>query len=142
MSVSELFDSTYAGNPHDLISQPPGFAFSRYVRGRMKLSDMSQGTWHHLDCRRLPMHAKKCLAKFDCLTTSLAWIAQQHVHVYQFFTPCRTTSGQRTPSTNILVCKPKRPAKSLSEFLEVEGDNDLNGPYVDGQRPFVTGHNR
>ena len=30
MSVSELFDSTYAGNPHDLISQPPGFAFSRY----------------------------------------------------------------------------------------------------------------
>lgn len=89
VSVSELFDSTYAGNPHDLISQPPGFAFSRYG----------------------PV--------------------------------------QRTSVTNILVCKPKRQfgiqQHSLSEFLETDGDiNDLNaasGPY-DGQRPFVSGHNR
>jgi hypothetical protein len=29
VSVSELFDSTYVGNPHDMISQPPGYAFSR-----------------------------------------------------------------------------------------------------------------
>ena len=29
MSVSELYDSTYVGNPHDMISQPPGYAFSR-----------------------------------------------------------------------------------------------------------------
>ena len=29
VSVSELYDSTYVGNPHDMISQPPGFAFSR-----------------------------------------------------------------------------------------------------------------
>lgn len=29
VSVSELYDSTYVGNPHDLISQPPGYAFSR-----------------------------------------------------------------------------------------------------------------
>ena len=47
---------------------------------------------------------------------------------------------QRTSITNILVCKPKRNQPSLSEFLEIE-ENDLNGPY-DGQRPFVTGHNR
>ena len=47
---------------------------------------------------------------------------------------------QRTSITNILVCKPKRNPHSLSEFLEIE-ENDLNGPY-DGQRPFVTGHNR
>ena len=82
MSVSELFDSTYVGNPHDLISQPPGFAFSR--------------------CG--PM--------------------------------------QRTSITNILVCKPKRAPTSLSEFLEVDGDGDLAGGPYDGQRPFVTGHNR
>ena len=82
VSVSELYDSTYAGNPHDLISQPPGFAFSRLG----------------------PV--------------------------------------QRTPITHILVCKPKRGvAHSLTEFLEADGDNDINGPY-DGQRPFVTGHNR
>ena len=29
VSVSELYDSTYVGNPQDMISQPPGFAFSR-----------------------------------------------------------------------------------------------------------------
>ena len=29
VSVSELYDSTYVGNPHDMIGQPPGFAFSR-----------------------------------------------------------------------------------------------------------------
>ena len=82
VSVSELYDSTYVGNPQDLISQPPGFAFSR--RG----------------------------------------------------------PTQRTSITNVLVCKPKRSAHSLSEFLEVDGDGDhLAGPY-DGQRPFVSGHNR
>ena len=81
VSVSELFDSTYVGNPNDMISQPPGCAFSRHGG---------------------PV--------------------------------------QRTPITNILVCKPKRSNPSLSEFLENE-ENDLNGPY-DGQRPFVTGHNR
>jgi polycomb protein SUZ12 len=82
VSVSELYDSTYVGNPHDMISQPPGFAFSR----------------------------------------------------------CGPV--QRTSITNILVCKPKRPKPSLTEFLEIE-ENDLNGPYtVDGQRPFVSGHNR
>ena len=80
VSVSELYDSTYVGNPHDMICQPPGFAFSRHG----------------------PV--------------------------------------QRTSITNILVCKPKRNPHSLSEFLEIE-ENDLNGPY-DGQRPFVTGHNR
>ncbi|CAB4054292.1 SUZ12 [Lepeophtheirus salmonis] len=81
VSVSELYDSTYVGNPHDMIRQPPGFAFSR----------------------RVPT--------------------------------------QRTSVTNVIVCKPKRPLRnSLSEFLEID-DNDLNGPY-DGQRPFVTGHNR
>ena len=84
MSVSELFDSTYVGNPNDLISQQtmgvPGYAFSRHG----------------------PV--------------------------------------QRTPITNIIVCKPKRQPPSLSEFLEIE-ENDINCPY-DGQRPFVTGHNR
>ena len=49
---------------------------------------------------------------------------------------------QRTSITHILVCKPKRPTPSLTEFLEVE-DHDLNYlNTVDGQRPFVSGHNR
>ena len=82
VSVSELYDSTYAGNPQDMISQPPGYAFSR------------------------------------------------------------GGPVQRTSITHILVCKPKRPTPSLTEFLEVE-DHDLNYlNTVDGQRPFVSGHNR
>ena len=83
VSVSELYDSTYVGNPQDMISQPPGYAFSR------------------------------------------------------------GGPVQRNSITNVLVCKPKRPLQSLTEFLEIE-ENDLNGPYDDNgsQRPFVSGHNR
>lgn len=83
VSVSELYDSTYVGNPQDLISQPPGYAFSR------------------------------------------------------------GGPVQRNSITHILVCKPKRPKPSLTEFLEIE-ENDLHGPYDrDGsQRPYVSGHNR
>jgi len=79
VSVSELFDSTYVGNPHDMISQPPGYAFSR------------------------------------------------------------NGPVQRTSITIILVFKPKRSPPSLTEFLELE-DNE-NG-HFDNQRPFVSGHNR
>ena len=83
VSVSELYDSTYVGNPQDMISQPPGYAFSR------------------------------------------------------------GGPVQRNSITHVLVCKPKRPVQSLTEFLEIE-ENDLNGPYDDNgsQRPFVSGHNR
>lgn len=43
---------------------------------------------------------------------------------------------RRTTVTNILVCFPKRPHPSLSEFLELD-ENEF-----DGQRPYITGHNR
>lgn len=76
VAINECYDGSYTGSPHDLISQPPGFAFSRNG-------------------------------------------------------PVR-----RTSVTNILVCRPKRPRPSLSEFLELE-ENDF-----DGQRPYITGHNR
>ncbi|XP_023328013.1 polycomb protein suz12-B [Eurytemora carolleeae] len=79
VSVSDLFDSTYVGNPHDMISQPPGYAFSR------------------------------------------------------------NGPVQRTSITIILVFRPKRSPPSLSEFLELE-DNE-NGTF-ENQRPFVSGHNR
>lgn len=58
------------------------------------------------------------------------------------------TSGsgpmRRTPITHILVCRPfnRRPQRvpppnNLAEFLESD-DNEL----TDGQRPYITGHNR
>lgn len=43
---------------------------------------------------------------------------------------------RRTVVSNILVCHPKRPRPSLSEFLELD-ENEF-----DGQRPYITGHNR
>ncbi|KAK6630889.1 hypothetical protein RUM44_003059 [Polyplax serrata] len=76
VAINECYDGSYTGSPHDLISQPPGFAFSRNG-------------------------------------------------------PVR-----RTSVTNILVCRPKRLRPSLTEFLELE-ENDF-----DGQRPYITGHNR
>lgn len=76
VAINELYDGSYTGSPHDLISQPSMCAFSR--NGPVR---------------------RACV-------------------------------------THILVCHPKRPKPSLSEFLELD-DCDY-----DGQRPFITGHNR
>ncbi|XP_063235513.1 polycomb protein suz12-B isoform X2 [Bacillus rossius redtenbacheri] len=76
VALNECYDGSYSGSPHDLISQPPGFAFSR--DGPMR----------------------------------------------------------RTVVSNILVCRPKRPKPSLSEFLELDESE------FDGQRPYMVGHNR
>ncbi|RZF43138.1 hypothetical protein LSTR_LSTR012558 [Laodelphax striatellus] len=76
VAINEHYDGSYCGAPQDLISQPPGMAFSR--RGPVR----------------------------------------------------------RTTVSNILVCHPKRPRPSLSEFLELD-ENEF-----DGQRPYITGHNR
>ncbi|XP_022918148.1 polycomb protein Su(z)12 [Onthophagus taurus] len=76
VAINELYDGSYTGSPHDLISQPTVCAFSRNG-------------------------------------------------------PVR-----RASVTHILVCHPKRQKPSLSEFLE------LDDCEYDGQRPFITGHNR
>ncbi|XP_076272438.1 polycomb protein Su(z)12 isoform X1 [Rhynchophorus ferrugineus] len=76
VAINEMYDGSYTGSPHDLITQPTVCAFSR--SGPVK----------------------------------------------------------RASVTHILVCHPKRPKPSLSEFLE------LDDCEYDGQRPFITGHNR
>ncbi|CAH1115739.1 unnamed protein product [Psylliodes chrysocephalus] len=76
VAINEMYDGSYTGSPHDLISQPSVCAFSRNG-------------------------------------------------------PVR-----RASVTHILVCHPKRLKPSLSEFLE------LDDCEFDGQRPFITGHNR
>ncbi|XP_060534798.1 polycomb protein SUZ12 [Cylas formicarius] len=76
VAINEMYDGSYTGSPHDLITQPTVCAFSRNG-------------------------------------------------------PVR-----RASVTHILVCHPKRPKPSLSEFLE------LDDCEYDGQRPFITGHNR
>ncbi|ERL90724.1 hypothetical protein D910_08071, partial [Dendroctonus ponderosae] len=76
VAINEMYDGSYTGSPHDLITQSSVCAFSRNG-------------------------------------------------------PVR-----RASVTHILVCHPKRPKPSLSEFLE------LDDCEYDGQRPFITGHNR
>lgn len=76
VAINDMYDGSYTGSPHDLITQPSVCAFSRNG-------------------------------------------------------PIR-----RASVTHILVCHPKRPKPSLSEFLE------LDDCEFDGQRPFITGHNR
>ncbi|XP_034951843.1 polycomb protein suz12-B isoform X2 [Chelonus insularis] len=76
VAINECYDGSYAGSPHELISQPSGVAFSR------------------------------------------------------------TGPTRRTSVTNILVCRPKRPKPSLSEFLDFD-ENEF-----ETQRPYITGHNR
>lgn len=48
----------------------------------------------------------------------------------------RTGPVRRTTVTRILVCRPRRPKHSLTEFLEID-ENELNA-----QRPYIQGHNR
>ncbi|XP_063697232.1 polycomb protein suz12-A isoform X2 [Culicoides brevitarsis] len=43
---------------------------------------------------------------------------------------------RRSSVTNILVCRPRRPKPSLSEFLEMD-ENEF-----ESQRPYISGHNR
>lgn len=76
VAINEMYDGSYTGSPHDLITQPSACAFSRNG-------------------------------------------------------PIR-----RASVTHILVCHPKRSKPNLSEFLE------LDDCEYDGQRPFITGHNR
>ncbi|XP_066156785.1 polycomb protein SUZ12 [Euwallacea fornicatus] len=76
VAVNEMYDGSFVGSPHDLLTQPSACAFSRNG-------------------------------------------------------PVR-----RASVTYILVCHPKRPKANISEFLE------LHDCEYDGQRPFITGHNR
>lgn len=76
VAINDNYDGSYAGSPHELISQPSKVSYSR------------------------------------------------------------TGPTRRTSVTNIVVCRPKRPKPSLSEFLELD-ENEF-----ENSRPYITGHNR
>ncbi|XP_058792791.1 polycomb protein suz12-B isoform X2 [Phymastichus coffea] len=76
VAINDSYDGSYAGSPHELISQPSNVSYSR------------------------------------------------------------TGPTRRTSVTNLVVCRPKRPKPSLSEFLE-QDENDL-----ENSRTYITGHNR
>ena len=83
VSVSELYDSTYVGNPHDMISQPPGFAFSR--NGPVQRTTIT----NILVCK--PVRTSASLSEFLELEND------EHSGPYENQRPARTPRRRRMP---------------------------------------------
>ncbi|XP_068249391.1 polycomb protein suz12-A isoform X1 [Palaemon carinicauda] len=113
--------------------------------------------WCSLNCMALYSllkHLKLCHARFsftyvphpkgaridvalnECYDGSYAGNPQDLVAMPAGFAFSRSGPTRRTPTTTVLVCRPKRPKPSLSEFLE-QDDNDFDLP-----RSYILGHNR
>ncbi|XP_047485478.1 polycomb protein suz12-A-like isoform X2 [Penaeus chinensis] len=113
--------------------------------------------WCSLNCMALYSllkHLKLCHARFtftyvphpkgaridvalnECYDGSYAGNPQDLVTMPAGFAFSRSGPTRRTPNTTVLVCRPKRPKPSLSEFLE-QDDNDFDLP-----RSYILGHNR
>uniref|UniRef100_T1JJ78 Prokaryotic-type class I peptide chain release factors domain-containing protein n=1 Tax=Strigamia maritima TaxID=126957 RepID=T1JJ78_STRMM len=111
--------------------------------------------WCSLNCAKLYSllkHLKTCHSRFVFTYTAHSKGARIDVSInecydgsyagnpHEIHTPgfafSRNGPVRRTPVTNVMVCRPKRPPPSLSEFLEPD-DSEFDGP-----RPYVTGHNR
>ncbi|XP_045135994.1 polycomb protein suz12-A-like isoform X3 [Portunus trituberculatus] len=112
--------------------------------------------WCSLNCMALYSllkHLKLCHARFsftyvphpkgaridvslnECYDGSYAGNPQDLVALPAGFAFSRSGPTRRTPTTSVLVCRPKRPKPSLSEFLEQDDDFDL-------PRSYILGHNR
>ncbi|KAK8731428.1 hypothetical protein OTU49_007605 [Cherax quadricarinatus] len=112
--------------------------------------------WCSLNCMALYSllkHLKLCHARFtftyvphpkgaridvalnECYDGSYAGNPQDLVAMPAGFAFSRSGPTRRTPTTSVLVCRPKRPKPSLSEFLEQDDDFDL-------PRSYILGHNR
>lgn len=83
-----------------------------------------------------PKGARIDVALNECYDGSYAGNPQDLVTMPAGFAFSRSGPTRRTPNTTVLVCRPKRPKPSLSEFLE-QDDNDFDLP-----RSYILGHNR
>ncbi|CAL4117818.1 unnamed protein product [Meganyctiphanes norvegica] len=113
--------------------------------------------WCSLNCialYSLLKHLKLCHARFtftyvphqkgaridvslnECYDGGYAGNPQFLVAKPDGFAFSRSGPTRRTPTTTVLVCRPKRPKPSLSEFLE-QDDSDFDLP-----RSYILGHNR
>ncbi|KAF0294463.1 Polycomb protein suz12 [Amphibalanus amphitrite] len=107
--------------------------------------------WCCLDCGKLyPLlkHLQLCHARFTFCYTPFARGARIDVSLNESYDSsyagnpldltrppgARCGPGRRTPSTSVLVCRPRRQKPSLAEFQQTETEERM--------RPFVTGHNR
>ena len=83
-----------------------------------------------------PKGARIDVSLNECYDGSYAGNPQDLVAMPAGFAFSRTGPTRRTPTTSVIVCRPKRTKASLSEFLE-QDDNDFDLP-----RSYILGHNR
>uniref|UniRef100_A0A1B6DHJ5 Uncharacterized protein n=1 Tax=Clastoptera arizonana TaxID=38151 RepID=A0A1B6DHJ5_9HEMI len=134
------------------------FLYNNNSRQQTEACEDLHCPWCSLDCNSLYSllkHLKLCHSRFTFTYVPIPQGARIDVALNEHYDGSYTGSPQdlisqpgtgmafsrngpvrRTSVSNILVCHPKRPRPSLSEFLELD-ENEF-----DGQRPYVTGHNR
>lgn len=133
------------------------FIYNNNSRQQTEACEDLHCPWCSLNCNQLYTllkHLKLCHARFTFTYVPISVGARIDVAINELYDGSYVGSPQDTISqpsvcafsrngpvrracvTHILVCHPKRPKPSLSEFLE------LDDCEYDGQRPFITGHSR
>nr|XP_040233024.2 polycomb protein suz12-B isoform X1 [Anopheles coluzzii] len=131
------------------------FIHNNYSRQRTETGDDYTCPWCSLNCAvlySLLKHLKLCHARLNFNYVPIPEGARIDVTINELYdgsyngsphdllgpTTAYTVRDpmRRTVVTNLLVCRPRRPKPSLSEFI----DNDENE--FDSQRPYITGHSR
>lgn len=133
------------------------FIYNNNSRQQTEACEDLHCPWCSINCNQLYTllkHLKLCHARFTFTYVPITLGARIDVAINELYDGSYVGSPQDTISqpsvcafsrngpvrrasvTHILVCHPKRQKPSLSEFLE------LDDCEYDGQRPFITGHNR
>lgn len=133
------------------------FVYNNNSRQQTEACEDLHCPWCSLNCSTLYTllkHLKLCHSRFTFTYVPISVGARVDVAINELYDGSYTGSPhdlilqpsvcafsrngpvRRASVTHILVCHPKRPKPSLSEFLE------LDDCEYDGQRPFITGHNR
>ncbi|XP_015917341.1 polycomb protein suz12 isoform X2 [Parasteatoda tepidariorum] len=131
------------------------FLYNNNTRQQTEARDDFQCPWCRVNCMELYCllkHLKLCHSRFNFNYVPHSRGARIDVSINESydgsyvgnpndlhstgFAFSRTGPARRNPVTHVIVCRPKRPAPSLSEFLEAE---DIE---PDGHRSYISGHNR
>ncbi|CAB0041338.1 unnamed protein product [Trichogramma brassicae] len=145
---------TEASKRHQIVYQ---FLYNNNSRQQTEACEDFQCPWCSLECGKLYSllkHLKLCHSRFIFTYAPIPQGARIDVAINHYYdgsysgSPhtliqqpstsknAKTGPARRTSVSNILVCRPKRPKPSLSEFLEPD-ENEL-----ESSRPYITGHNR
>lgn len=150
-------DTTIDGVKQEKMQIIYQFIYNNNSRQQTEACEDLHCPWCSINCNQLYTllkHLKLCHARFTFTYVPITLGARIDVAINELYDGSYVGSPQDTISqpsvcafsrngpvrrasvTHILVCHPKRPKPSLSEFLE------LDDCEYDGQRPFITGHNR